>query len=492
MDKKRIKPSKPITNTLPNNTPMVQHQSYRDIIALLSEGYAAKTYKDSDARYADKRKDVIKFAREATINHTIVRACRSILSTYVFGKDGAQPKINCTNNPELSKQYYDEFVVWLNQIDGRGKSMTCFERDIYNEIFDTGNAFLLVHKPTPTRGFKIKTIRDEDVVQIYNDEFGKPCKFEFKNTIYDNTKGEFATIDDTVDNQIDNDRFMIFLNAPLESTATRGIPTMAGAFDLLEYTKDIIRGNAISAAVAAQYAVVITSEQLQDAYGEQAATTDAQNPPQMLSGEAGQILVGQPGQSIDIVKNNLPDVNLANGIRPILQQICAAANLPLDMVIPDYSKQNYSSNRAMLLQLQAYIGRIQSELIEQFYKRLWMWFYGYSKGVNGKPADDQYLNACTWVMPTLTSLDPAKEANANVVRLTNGLASHKQIALEDGHDFEEMIADRVAETDYIASKAVELQAKYPNLNLDTLMQRIGGNSYAPTPTVLGDTKNEGN
>src|SRR5688500_6067500 len=48
-----------------------------------------------------------------------------------------------------------------------------------------------------------------------------------------------------------------------------------------------------------------------------------------------------------------------------------------------------------------------------------------------------------WHTPTWPYIDPMKEANA--LRISSGLASERQIAAEDGRDYDDIIAEHVAD-----------------------------------------------
>ncbi|MBR4153389.1 MAG: phage portal protein [Selenomonadaceae bacterium] len=156
----------------------------------------------------------------------------------------------------------------------------------------------------------------------------------------------------------------------------------------------------------------------------------------------------------------------ANFVEALTKEICAAVNLPYEVVIKNFTS-SYAASRAALLQAQNEYNQRKAFFITDFLKPIYEQFLseavatgridapGYFDDANKKVA---YLNA-EWYTPTSKVLDVTKETNAAIAKLESGLSTYeKEIAEMSGEDFEEVIEKLSQECELLPIKKEPAQA----------------------------------
>jgi len=147
---------------------------------------------------------------------------------------------------------------------------------------------------------------------------------------------------------------------------------------------------------------------------------------------------GRPNQAFDAF------------VTSFLRYIAAGLNLPYELVSKDFSKVNYSSARAALLEAwRHFLGRrrwLKDHWLDPSYN-LWM-----EEAVNTGQLDapDFYENRyaytrCRWIFSGRGWVDPVKEANAAKIRIAAGLSTHEIECAEQGNDWEEVFEQSARE-----------------------------------------------
>ena len=131
----------------------------------------------------------------------------------------------------------------------------------------------------------------------------------------------------------------------------------------------------------------------------------------------------------------------------LIKQICAAINVPYEVVLKNF-QSSYSASRAALLQAQNEFNQRKAFFITDFLRPIYEHFLieAISLGRIDAPgffdnptARQAYLNA-EWYCPVSKALDSQKEVNASILRLQNGLSTYeKEISEMNGGDFDDVI-----------------------------------------------------
>lgn len=128
----------------------------------------------------------------------------------------------------------------------------------------------------------------------------------------------------------------------------------------------------------------------------------------------------------------------------VLRHIAAGMNMSYELLLKDFSKTNYSSARATLLEVWRYFnGRrrwLTDVLLRPVYE-LWL-----EEAVNAGEIDapDFYANTyaysrCRFIFGGRGWVDPVKEAQASVLRMNAGITTLEQECAEQGTDYEEVL-----------------------------------------------------
>lgn len=136
-----------------------------------------------------------------------------------------------------------------------------------------------------------------------------------------------------------------------------------------------------------------------------------------------------------------------------LQMMAAGAGVTYEALTGDYSKVNYSSARAAILEFRRLCEQIQHHVvIHQFCRPVWQQFIKWQilKGnisATAYKSDTASFDVAKWLPPAWQWVDPLKDTNAAILAMKNALRSRSDIVGELGYDIEdidrEIAADKV-------------------------------------------------
>lgn len=419
---------------------------YRTVDIIQKECWSLPAYKTPDLRTLKGRATMLKWARFSYENSPIYRALIDRATELIVGTDGVEIQA-------LSPQRKEIEALWKRfcfSADVRSKtSFTGLEREIVRELLNVGE--VLIQK-IPGVFPKLRIISSERIKEVNVDRDGAIASI---------------TLNDEGEPTLRGDEIVYISDSPQpEGVRGRGILWSVGYY--ISYLDQILGSTAKSASEAAKLAVIVTTDEGAPlvAEGEEA--------PLCEENEAGQIWTGKRGENIQILKNELPPQGLESGLAPFLKLIASVTGLPADTIIlGDYSKSSYSSNRAMNLQVQRTISKYQNAMIYAFYLPIYQMLIGSWTAAKALKQEDGLLNNVQFLMPKLQSLDPQKEAMADSLRLQTGLATKNQILRERNLDPDQVLADRASEIVAAHQAAMEIE-KATGLPIATTLPLLAG------------------
>lgn len=237
----------------------------------------------------------------------------------------------------------------------------------------------------------------------------------------------------------------------LRSGQTRGVPFFA---PVLTYFKDLAEyaeAELVAARIAACFSLFITSEASMDIAANSAYEKNSSD--QLVESlEPGMIKHLMPGESITSFNPQRPGATFEPFVERILRAISAALGLPYELVAKDFSKTNYSSARAALLEARRYFKVKQEWLARKLCQPVWdmVMEEAYLKGELGSITfyeKRRWWTGSTWIAPGWEWVDPLKEAKAAEVGLKNGIVTHSDLYSAQGKDWEESFEQRKREID---------------------------------------------
>lgn len=132
-------------------------------------------------------------------------------------------------------------------------------------------------------------------------------------------------------------------------------------------------------------------------------------------------------------------------LRHLTQRIAAGVGVPAHLISHDVSQANYSSLRAALVSFRQRVERFQFQiLVPQFLDPVWrrvMTMAALDLGI--EITDD--LFAVEWIPPAQPWIDPAKDAQSQILLMKNGLMSRRQAVAALGYSVEKLDAEIAAD-----------------------------------------------
>jgi len=148
-----------------------------------------------------------------------------------------------------------------------------------------------------------------------------------------------------------------------------------------------------------------------------------------------------------------------------LRHIAAGLNIPYELLVKDFSKTNYSSARAALLEAWRYFHGRRRWLTDTWLRPIFELWLEEAVNAGEIEAPDFYANRyaytrCRFIFAGRGWVDPVKEASAAVMRMEAGLSTLEMECAEQGLDYEEVAEQRAAEKRLLESLGL------PGLTID--------------------------
>ncbi|MBI5147758.1 MAG: phage portal protein [Parcubacteria group bacterium] len=241
---------------------------------------------------------------------------------------------------------------------------------------------------------------------------------------------------------------------------TRGVPFFAPVMNYFKDLADYMEAELVAARVAACFAIFVRKE---DSYAAAVGGTSETNSKgqRIQELEPGMIDYLSPGEDISAFNPNRPGGQFEPFVDRILRAISTGLNLPYEIVAKDFSKTNYSSARAALLEARRYFMVRQSWLARKLCQPVWDMVQEEAFLKNQLPAKSFYEKKSDWcrvrwIAPGWQWVDPVKEAKSSQMAIDIGISTMADEAASQGKDWEEVLEQRARE----ATKVKDLEEKY--------------------------------
>lgn len=173
--------------------------------------------------------------------------------------------------------------------------------------------------------------------------------------------------------------------------------------------------------------------------------------------DPGMMVTGQPGHKPHIITNSRPGPTFDAFYERILRAAAASTGQPYEMVAKDFSKTNYSSARAALLEVWKLHTLFQDWFVRGYLYRLWgmvleeAWLRGMLAVPAGAPSfyDSPLVRhawlSAVWTRPPRGQIDPVKEREAEQLGLDNYTETRTALCHARGMDFKTLAMTRARE-----------------------------------------------
>jgi lambda family phage portal protein len=241
----------------------------------------------------------------------------------------------------------------------------------------------------------------------------------------------------------------------------RGVPWFAPVMTLFKDLGDTLEAEVVAARVSACLAVFVTMND--PAYAQYAAhtgtETDTGNRLQAL--EPGNISYLNQGESINVVNPNRPGDTFAPFVEMVIRMIGMSLNLPYELLSKDFSKTNYSSARAAILEGRRMFTTWRSWFGRRFCQPIYdlVLEEAFLRGLFAAPNFYEYRSEYTraqWIGGGWGWVDPVKEVEASRKAIDYGLSTLAEEAAGQGRDWEEILEQQKREQDKAGELEIEL------------------------------------
>lgn len=222
----------------------------------------------------------------------------------------------------------------------------------------------------------------------------------------------------------------------------RGYPFFAPAIDYFRQKSKYAEAELIAAQVAACFTVYVRKEAPYQALVSNTNEMDGTTRLQKIS--PGRIDYLRAGEDIVTANPSRPNSQFDAFTTSILRAISTSLGMPYELVAKDFSKTNYSSARAALLEARRYFEQRQQWLIRKFFQPVWenlkeeAFLRGEFGNIDFYERRSEWTKA-QWIPPGHRWVDPVKEATSSAMAMENGISTGADEAAAQGKDFFENI-----------------------------------------------------
>lgn len=232
---------------------------------------------------------------------------------------------------------------------------------------------------------------------------------------------------------------------------TRGEPFFAPVLSAFKDLGDMFEAEIVAGRVAACFAAFITKT---DAFGSINNNPNVDSQGRKLDSlEPGMIEYLNPGEQVSFGDPKRPSGTFAPFVEAVLRSIGSSLGLPLELVLKDFSKTNYSSARAALLEARRYFRADQTWLAARLCQPCWEWVLEEAWYREDLPSIDllgeqrEDWMRVSWIAPGWGWVDPVKEVESSVIAIGAGLSTLAEECGSQGRDWEDVMVQQKRELD---------------------------------------------
>ena len=242
---------------------------------------------------------------------------------------------------------------------------------------------------------------------------------------------------------------------------TRGVPLFAPVLSYFKDLADYMEAEVVAARVAACLAVFITKGDPMAAGMALGGDTETGTNERIQSIEPGLVSYLNMGESINTVDPKRPGDAFGPFIESILRIIGISIGLPYELIAKDFSKTNYSSARASLLEGRRMFMGWRNWFSRKFCKPIWDLILeeAFLRGMFDAPDFYKFRHEYSqvqWIGGGWGWVDPVKEVDASKKAIDYGLSTLAEETAAQGRDWEEVLEQKARENDKVSELKLDL------------------------------------
>jgi lambda family phage portal protein len=225
---------------------------------------------------------------------------------------------------------------------------------------------------------------------------------------------------------------------------SRGVPIFAPVLAYFKDLADYLEAEVIAARVAACLAIFITKQDAMFSASNMSSSTETGTGARIQGIEPGMVSYLNPGESINAVDPKRPGDAFPSFIETVLRLVGTSIGLPYELLVKDFSKTNYSSARAALLEGRRMFTNWRSWFSRRFCQPIWDLVLEEAFLRGEFDANDFYryrheYTRALWIGGGWGWVDPVKEVEASRKAIDYGLSTLAEEAAGQGRDWEETL-----------------------------------------------------
>ena len=189
----------------------------------------------------------------------------------------------------------------------------------------------------------------------------------------------------------------------------------------------------------------------------------------------GTVLHLEPGEKVQFGNPNIPTAGFDTFTRSLCRQMGAALELPYDVLVKEFNS-SYSASRGALLEAWEAVKMRRAWFVDDLCQPVYRAWLAEAVALGRIKApgffDDPLLReawcGARWIGPVQGSLDPLKEAKADILLIDRGIKTHEQVTRErGGGDWSENMEELAREMETLRAAGIDpTKAAAANLNAE--------------------------
>ena len=417
---------------------------YRSVAVANREG---RSYiRSSGARHEQyDRIKLIAQSRDFIRNNPIYKGMIERAAGYITGSGFVLQSMASKKTAKKIETLWNDF--WRrpeikNILSGRG-----VEKMVARELLTVGDTAAI-----KTKSKKIQLIEAEQIAGknqngtgIETDKYGAPIKY------FAGGYAQSGAVDKRTIKPFTPEQFM-FLAIPERPSSIRGVPPCQSAFPMLHRINDVCDSEAIAWQMLARFAVSITRKQGAK-FGHIGSRPDPNKTGTDTSGHMANRLTeldyalifnGEEGEEVKGIERNIPGQSFSESLTMFLRLLGLPIGLPLEIVLLDWTKSNYSQSRAVLEQAYQTFVDHQNRIAEFFLTPIFEWKL--AQWIDEGQISGRDIINHEWIKPSFPWLDKLKEVKAYGEQVEKCFVTHQTVC-------KSLNSER---TDVVDARAVEI------------------------------------
>lgn len=338
-----------------------------------------------------------------------------------------------------------------------------FQNMVVRERFITGDIFGLMVRAPGDDQVRIQLFESEQCIPMHRyrdngvvlNKHNRPTDYNLIG--YERNGTQYAQ---RTGGTLQNAKYVFHSFNKDRPSSSRGVPLLQSVFPMLHRITDICDAEAIARQMLAHLAIAINrssdTRAGAEAYGKSTAANDTAF--RIQEYDYASVFYGGPGEEIKAIDRNIPGSNFEANMRMFIRMVGLPVGCPLEVVLLDWTKSNFSQSKAVLQQMFQNFKDHQKEL-----KKVLTFIY--VRKVNEWITQGRLSLIATalhheWITPAFPWLDEEKEIKAQSQKIEYCLSSHSEVCKEMGKERPEVVAQRAAEIEQAIQISNGLQEKY--------------------------------